>query len=506
MEEKQKHGAVSTKGVVMTVILIVFFMSVILSYYAMLYSETRRSVIRSGELNALSSAERIDKYLSTGIDIIRMSSYALDNMIRDGRSQAEILDYLLNQSAAIENITSGSSPGLYGYIRDEYLDGTNWTPDEGYDPTVRPWYIGPRVSIGRVAVVDPYIDLDSQTVMIALGKTLCDAKSVVAMDLSMAPVQSVVGERAAQENQDTEIVLDRRYRVIAHSDPSEVGRSYASESGTFGAALVQGLRSTEENFFSLRYGDEDYIVYTVPVAKNWVCLSVCNATSAFSQLKKTLIFTILASFLVVSVLILIMLHAGRKARIAQQLMVDLSQAESDIREKEDQIGEISRVAFRDAATGVGSKAAFLRLSEELSPEIAAGRVDLAVVMIDVNNLKYVNDTFGHDRGDEYLRGCCGIICETYSHSPVFRLGGDEFVAVLQRSDYEEREALAEKFNAAFERSYAREEKQPWERYSAAAGMAEREAGDTTLGQILKRADKAMYQAKKTFKAKHGSYR
>ena len=282
MEEKQKHGAVSTKGVVMTVILIVFFMSVILSYYAMLYSETRRSVIRSGELNALSSAERIDKYLSTGIDIIRMSSYALDNMIRDGRSQAEILDYLLNQSAAIENITSGSSPGLYGYIRDEYLDGTNWTPDEGYDPTVRPWYIGPRVSIGRVAVVDPYIDLDSQTVMIALGKTLCDAKSVVAMDLSMAPVQSVVGERAAQENQDTEIVLDRRYRVIAHSDPSEVGRSYASESGTFGAALVQGLRSTEENFFSLRYGDEDYIVYTVPVAKNWVCLSVCNATSAFS--------------------------------------------------------------------------------------------------------------------------------------------------------------------------------------------------------------------------------
>lgn len=127
-------------------------------------------------------------------------------------------------------------------------------------------------------------------------------------------------------------------------------------------------------------------------------------------------------------------------------------------------------------------------------------------MIDVNNLKYVNDTFGHDKGDEYLRGSCRMICETYKHSPVFRLGGDEFVAVLRDKDYEEREALAAQFNAAFEQSYAREDRSPWERYSAAAGMSIREDGDTALEQILKRADAAMYEAKQAFKAKHGSYR
>lgn len=498
MRENRKSSAART-SIVTTTIAVLFFLGVVFGYYSMLYSETRQRIIKSGELNALISAEQVDNYLSDGIYIIRMASYALDNMIRDGRSQQEILDYLLNQSTAIESITSGNSPGLYGYINGEYLDGTGWTPDEGYDPTQRPWYIGPRVNIGRVAVVDPYLDLDSQTIMVAFGKTLCDAKSVISIDFSMAPLQSIAEGLAAQDDSDMRIVLDRKYQVIAHSDAQEIGKNYAAESGTFGSALVQALRSTDEDFVSLRFENAEYIVYTVPVAKDWYCLSVCNATSAFAQLKKTLVVTIFASLLVAFVVILIMRHASRKAMIAQQL-------ESDIRKKEGQLGEISKVAFRDALTGVGSKAAFNQLTEGIAPELAAGRGAISVVMIDINNLKYVNDNFGHDAGDDYLKGCCRIICEVYKHSPVFRLGGDEFVAVLRNADYETRETLFSQLNAAFEKAYANENVSPWARYSAAAGMADCESGDTALDQALKRADKAMYEAKQAFKAQHGSYR
>lgn len=499
MKEKQKNSTPRSQSIILTAIIIAFFLGVIFVYYSLLYSETRQRIIKSGELSALSSAERVDKYLSSGMDIICMASYALDNMIRDGRSQEEILIYLLSQSAAIESITSGNNPGLYGYINGEYLDGTGWTPDEAYDPTLRPWYTGPRASIGRVAVVDPYLDLDSMTIMVAFGKTLCDAESVISTDVSMAPLQAIAEEIAAQDDSDMTIVLDRKYQVIAHSDASEVGKSYSSENGTFGNALVQGLRSADEDFFSLRFDNAEYIVYTVPVADNWTCLSVCDATSEFGQLRNTLIFTIIASLLVVSVLILIMRHANRKTQIAQRL-------ESDIREKDDQIGEISKVAFRDALTGVGSKAAFNQLLEKVSTEIAAGTTALSVVMVDVNNLKYVNDTFGHDAGDTYLRGCCRIICEVFKHSPVFRIGGDEFVAILRNADYENRETLIQTLNTAFDEAYAQEDSSPWARFSAAAGISDCEAGDTTLDQALKRADQAMYAAKQAFKAKHGSYR
>lgn len=500
MKEKQKTGT-PRASIITTAIIIAFFLGVIFVYYSMLYSETRQRIIKSGELSALSSAEQIDKYLSSGIDFIRMASYALDNMIRDGRSQQEILDYLLNQSAAIRNITSGNNPGLYGYINGEYLDGTDtgWIPDEDYDPTVRPWYTGPRASIGSVAVVDPYLDMDSMTIMVAFGKTLCDAKSVISTDISMAPLQSIAETLVAQGDSDMTIVLDRKYQVIAHSDASEVGKSYIAESGTFGSALVQALRSSDEDFFSLRFENAEYIVYSVPVAKNWYCLSVCNATSEFSQLRGTLVFTIIASLLIVSVLVLIMRHVSQKTQIAQQL-------ESDIKEKDDQIGEISKVAFRDALTGVGSKAAFNQLSEKLTAEIAAGNTALSVVMIDVNNLKYINDNFGHDAGDAYLCGCCRLICEVFKHSPVFRVGGDEFVAVLRNGDYENREALIQALSTSFDKAYAQTDNSPWARYSAAAGMADCDAGDTTLEQVLKRADAAMYAAKQAFKAQHGSYR
>ena len=505
MTEKKKLSLAS-RNIITTAILIVFFLGVILAYYTMLYSETRQRIIKSGELSALTSAEQIDKYLSGGIDIIRTASYVLDDMIRDGRSQKDIHDYLTSQSPAIIRVMSGNTAGLYGYFNGEYLDGLDWQPEEGYDPTVRPWYIGPKASIGRVAVVDPYLDLDSMTIMVAFGKTLCDAKSVVAIDFSMAPLQSIMEGLVESGDSDMAIVLDRKFQVIAHSDEQEVGKSYASESGTFGSALIQGLRASEEDFFSMRYDGAEYIVYTVPVANNWVCLSVCDATNEFGQLETTLIFTIVASLLVVCVLLFVMRHANRKAQIAQQLMENLSQAESDIKEKEGQLGEISKVAFRDALTGVGSKAAFNQLAEELSPQIAAGRAALAVVMVDVNNLKYVNDNCGHDKGDEYLRGCCRIICETYKHSPVFRVGGDEFVAVLRNADYEERAKLIEQLNDTFEQAYAQEDKSPWERYSAAAGMAECESGDKSLDQVFKRADKAMYGAKQAFKTTHGSYR
>ncbi len=496
----------SPQNILVTTVIITLFLGVILAYYTMLYSETRQRIIKSSALSAATSTEQIDRYLSTGIDAIRMASYALDNMIRDGRSQEEILDYLLNQSAAIESITSGSTPGLYGYINGEYLDGTGWVPFEGYDPTERPWYVRPRSCIGRVAVVDPYLDLDSQTIMIALGKTLCDARSVVSMDFSIDHLQTVTEELASQGESTMEIVLDRKFQVIAHSDPSEVGKSYASENDTFGSALVEGVRSSSESYFSLKYDNADYIVYSAPVANNWLCLSVFDATSAFRQLRNTLIFTIVASLLVVSVLLLIMNHVNKKSQIAQQLMENLSQAKNDIIEKDDRIGEISKVAYRDALTGVGSKAAYDQFEQELLPEIAAGRASLSVVMMDVNNLKYINDTFGHDAGDDYLRGCCKIICDNYKHSPVFRVGGDEFVAILQNADYESRETLAAQLVAAFEQSYTQEDVPPQERYSLSAGTADCTPADKTLEAVLKRADKAMYEAKHAFKAKCGSYR
>ena len=138
-----------------TIIVIVLFVGIIWSYYSMLYDEMRTDIIKSGQISAITSAERIDKYLSLGTDSLKIASYTLDIMIRDHRPNSEILDYLVNQSPAIESLLEGETTGLYGYVGDEYLDSIGWVPDEDYVPTERPWYIGAKANIGRVAVVDP---------------------------------------------------------------------------------------------------------------------------------------------------------------------------------------------------------------------------------------------------------------------------------------------------------------------------------------------------------------
>ena len=292
---------------------ILFFISVILAYYSMLYSETRQRIIKSGELNSATSAEQIDKYLSKGIDTIELVCFTLDNMIRAGKTLDDIHDFLVNQSSAVLHTMEDNTTGLYGYVYGEYVDGTDWVPDDDYVPTSRPWYIDAIANRASVAVVDPYVDEETHTVTITFAKTLCDGKSVAAMDFLLNTLQKVTEAIAAEGESDFEILLDRKYNVIAHSDEAEVGRSYIAESGTFGSELCQKLRSTgDEGFFSLSYNGAEYIVYAVKVSNDWICLSVYNATSVFSQLKNSLAFTIIVLLAVVIIFAAIIIGSNKK--------------------------------------------------------------------------------------------------------------------------------------------------------------------------------------------------
>ncbi len=100
------------------------------------------------------------------------------------------------------------------------------------------------------------------------------------------------------------------------------------------------------------------------------------------------------------------------------------------------------LAYRDALTGIRNKHAFAEYQETIDEMLGDNEsVEFAYVVFDVNGLKYVNDTYGHEAGDEYIRSACTLICKLFKHSPVFRIGGDEFAAILLGDDYSNRDAL-----------------------------------------------------------------
>ena len=221
-------------------------------------------------------------------------------------------EYLVSESNALKSTTLEGTTGIYGYFRGDYLDGANWTPDVDFVPTERPWYIDAKAYVGRVAVVDPYKDQQTNTIMISFSKALCDAKSVAAMDFSIEPLQKITEDISTRNGSEQEIVLDRNYRVIAHSDESEFGKNYLAEKGTFGRTLVDQLRTAQRNTFSMRFDGSEYIVYSARISNDWYCLSVANATVAFRPLNQLLIFAVCIGLMVISIVVFILIRSNKK--------------------------------------------------------------------------------------------------------------------------------------------------------------------------------------------------
>ncbi|MBQ2184245.1 MAG: GGDEF domain-containing protein, partial [Lachnospiraceae bacterium] len=156
----------------------------------------------------------------------------------------------------------------------------------------------------------------------------------------------------------------------------------------------------------------------------------------------------------------------------------------------------------DALTHLKNRNAFENAKALMKTRYLSGDMnDFSVVMFDLNDLKKINDEYGHGVGDIYIKNSSVLICNTFKHSPVYRIGGDEFVAIVKNSDYTERYALLQRFEAEINK-LSQEDVPPVKRVSIAFGMADySEIEDDNLESIFKKADDRMYDKKRRMKEK-----
>ena len=173
---------------------------------------------------------------------------------------------------------------------------------------------------------------------------------------------------------------------------------------------------------------------------------------------------------------------------------DMREYVSDVISAERKAASMEELANHDALTGVRNKTAY----NTAITLVTDTQVGLAVV--DLNYLKRLNDTHGHDKGDRAIKKLSELICEVFNHSPVFRIGGDEFVVILRGNDLENCQELVKQFNSKLEEMFNDSSLEPWEKVSAALGVAFREDGED-MDSLFKRADRAMYERKKEMKSK-----
>ncbi len=164
------------------------------------------------------------------------------------------------------------------------------------------------------------------------------------------------------------------------------------------------------------------------------------------------------------------------------------------------LGRLSKMWLYDELTGVNNRAGYNKFAPRILEEAQKKQLPIAVIFADMDGLKKVNDLYGHEEGDAYIKAMANILEHNRRHGELLaRYGGDEFVIVL--NGYSEdgireyidkiRNAIGQ-YNARYTRAY---------KLDASIGyFLEMDAEKASLELLVELADKNMYQIKREKKA------
>jgi len=170
-------------------------------------------------------------------------------------------------------------------------------------------------------------------------------------------------------------------------------------------------------------------------------------------------------------------------------IVALLSAGIDITESRKMEEELRYLNFHDKLTGVYNRNF---LEKEIERLDTATQLPVSVIMVDVNGLKLVNDTYGHERGDELLRSAAQVLKTSCREQDIIvaRFGGDEFVMLLPETSREEVQEVCQKIRRKTKGVFVEEVP-----LSLALGFATKESKEESLTEVLRRAEDEMYRQK-----------
>jgi diguanylate cyclase (GGDEF)-like protein/PAS domain S-box-containing protein len=177
-------------------------------------------------------------------------------------------------------------------------------------------------------------------------------------------------------------------------------------------------------------------------------------------------------------------------------VVGIVESYKDITDRKEIEEELRRLATTDPLTGAFNRRQFMQRAQE---EIDRGKrygTPLTLLMLDIDHFKAVNDTFGHDAGDDVLKSLVTECLVLLRGSDIFcRLGGEEFAAILTHTAPEQGVLAAERLRKALKALTLDTANGPV-RFTVSIGVASLLQADLSLQQIMKNADDALYEAKK----------
>ena len=165
------------------------------------------------------------------------------------------------------------------------------------------------------------------------------------------------------------------------------------------------------------------------------------------------------------------------------------------------VERLNRMWVYDTLTGVYNRAGFFKFAPNIIKEAYDKKNDLFVLFLDLDGLKTVNDKYGHDEGDVFIKAMASVLNQVHRHGELLmRYGGDEFVVLAQGFSHEDARRYIsqvqtgiENYNAISDHPYV---------LDASMGYAIVPSSEKMdLDELIERADKEMYKVKKEKKSR-----
>jgi diguanylate cyclase (GGDEF)-like protein len=190
-----------------------------------------------------------------------------------------------------------------------------------------------------------------------------------------------------------------------------------------------------------------------------------------------------------------------KAVLDEQGVATIIVNARDLTERQRLQAELRRMSVTDDLTGLNNRRGFFMLAEQEMKLARRLKKDLLLVFVDLDDFKSINDTHGHQVGDQALAETAEILRTTFRESDVLaRLGGDEFVALAMFSPEETDDIIETRLHQTLAEHNAR----PSRKYalSISTGVARFEARNVqSLAELMAIADDALYEQKRARKTR-----
>lgn len=304
------------KQYLLTIILVFLLLFIMLVYIFSSFYRTSVSNIRElGVKNIKSEAAMIETYMTKSMDVLWATADTVNYLMEEGASSEEILGYLTKEAEHAAKQMDENFTGIYGYIDGQYLDGIGWVPPADYEPTERVWYTKAKEAGGQIALVPPYLDAQTGTVMFSVSQLLSDGESVVSIDVTLNEVQAITENMTLNEI-GYGFVMDGTGLVIAHVDEAEKGKDYPTNEKQ--EYLLSKVFEGEQEYFDMDIDGEACTVFSEQVMEDWYVVMVVQNTLLFSELTMQMCIGIIVSALVFLCIALFLVISAKNIRKFQR--------------------------------------------------------------------------------------------------------------------------------------------------------------------------------------------